>query len=86
MHCETNHLISLKTMDEVISAMDSGYEPIPDHLQHAARRTLNGEESVTISKTSGGKLSRFAAAKRKAKRIKARKAANKARALNARRR
>jgi len=54
---------------------------LPDELQYAARRALNGKTEVTISKTSGGKLSKFAAGKRKAKRKKARKAANKARAI-----
>lgn len=44
-----------------------GFEPLPEELQPAAKKALAGKNSVVISKTSGGKLSRWAAGKRKKK-------------------
>ena len=40
-------------------------EPVPDELQAAAKRVLAGRPEAYVSKTSGGKLSRWASARRK---------------------
>jgi len=86
MQCDTNHVKILPDDQMLVRVMmEQGYEPLPENLQEAARRKLNGRDSAFVSKTSGGKLSKFAAGKRKAKRKKARKAANRARALRAKR-
>lgn len=53
-------------------------QEVPEHLSRAARRALGKADHVTISKTSGGKLSRWAAQQRKARR----KAAKQARKRN----
>ncbi|HML23557.1 MAG TPA: hypothetical protein PKD09_18010 [Aggregatilinea sp.] len=45
-----------------------GYIPIPPELNRAARRKLAGHSQATVSLTSGGKLSKWAAKQRKAKR------------------
>lgn len=44
------------------------YTPVPDELDHAAQCALDGKEETNISMTSGGKLSKWAAKERKAKR------------------
>ena len=44
------------------------YSPVPEELNHAAKVALRGRQEVTISRTSGGKLSRWAASKRREKR------------------
>jgi len=70
MHMDTNHLVSTDGFDEVemLEKHLAGYEPVPAHLNRAARRALGKNDSVYISKTSGGKLSKHAASRRKAKR------------------
>lgn len=50
------------------------FTPVPQELEHAAERKLGGADSAVVSKTSGGKLSRWAAKQRKAKRKAQRKA------------
>ena len=42
-----------------------GYVPVPQDLLHAASLKLAGKDEATVSLTSGGKLSRFAAQKRR---------------------
>ena len=44
------------------------YIPVPKELNHAVRVALRGRQEATISRTSGGKLSRWAASKRREKR------------------
>lgn len=44
------------------------YTPIPKRLERAARVALRGKKEVIVSRTSGGKLSRWAASKRREKR------------------
>lgn len=44
------------------------YTPVPKELNHATKVALRGRQEVTISRTSGGKLSRWAASKRREKR------------------
>ena len=49
-------------------AASLGYVPVPDELAPAAAKKLAGRDEATVSLTSGGKLSKFAAKKRKQKR------------------
>ena len=73
MNCSTGHLRSFSEVE--IDAMCSsghnwcppGYTPVPEHLSHAATQALAGRNEATISLTSGGKLSKWAANQRKAR-------------------
>jgi len=85
MQTETNEIRALHNEEDLRKALSEGFEKLPDSLQGAATRKLNGRDSAFVSKTSGGKLSKFAAARRKAKREKARKAANRSRSMGAKR-
>ena len=80
MNTETNELFLMT--DEQRKAYEEMLNPavveVPEHLSRAARRALGKATKVTISKTSGGKLSRWAAQQRKARR----KAAKQARKRN----
>lgn len=51
--------------DEAKQAMKEGFQPIPPHLEGAAKRKLNGRRSAKVSRNSGGKLSKWAAEQRK---------------------
>ena len=64
MNVETNELIRVREGQET----PPGFEPVPEGLNRAARRTLGHRDSVVVSRTSGGRLSRWAAQRRKAKR------------------
>lgn len=44
-----------------------GFEEVPKELRHSAELTLKGLDSVIVSRTSGGKLSKWAAQRRKAR-------------------
>jgi hypothetical protein len=44
------------------------FTPVPEELEPAAEKVLAGRDRAFVSKTSGGKLSRWAAEQRKAKR------------------
>jgi len=55
----------LRRQQEVV---EMGFTPIPKELDKAAEKKLAGKDSVLVSLTSGGKLSRWAAAERKKKR------------------
>jgi hypothetical protein len=44
-----------------------GFQELPPSLNRAARRKLAGQESAIVSPTSGGKLSKWAASQRKAR-------------------
>jgi hypothetical protein len=65
----SGHLIDLAT-----HPLRPGYEVLPDDLQAAAGRKLGGRSEAYVSKTSGGKLSRWAAGRRKARRRMAKEA------------
>lgn len=69
MNVDTNHLKAVDPKD-----IDALYEKIPSELEHAARVVLGGRPGAYVSRASGGKLSRWAAKKRKAKRKAARAA------------
>jgi hypothetical protein len=79
MDTRTGHLMSgeamerLRTLDKELAA---GYTEVPKRLSRAARRKLAGRDEATVSLTSGGKLSRWAAHERaKAAKAKRRAAA-----------
>lgn len=63
----TGHLVAIPTekQQEILREMfDRGYEPVPPELEQAAEKKLAGRDEATVSLTSGGKLSRWAAKKR----------------------
>ena len=64
MNVDNNHLVSVE-----YEALE-GYDLLPEKLNRAARRKLGASDSAYVSKTSGGKLSRWAAKMRKTKRRK----------------
>jgi aspartyl aminopeptidase len=70
MNPDTNHLKSLNDVtNEMKEQLEGeGYEPIPEELNRAAKRKLNGNNEAYVSRNSGGKLSKWAAKKRKQKR------------------
>jgi len=76
MQIETNEIRMIHNKKALLEALDEGFGVLPNELQEAATRKLNGKASAFVSKTSGGKLSKFAASRRKA-----RKAANRSRRL-----
>lgn len=80
MNSDTNEIISkqLAAAMGVDALQEQGFEPLPLDLQDAAAKFLAGADRAIVSKHSGGKLSRFAAKQRKAKR----KAAKMARRRN----
>jgi ABC-type enterochelin transport system substrate-binding protein len=49
-------------------AKEQGFEQIPPELESAAKKKLAGNDSAMVSLTSGGKLSKWAAKRRKEKR------------------
>ncbi|KKN01523.1 hypothetical protein LCGC14_1126910 [marine sediment metagenome] len=68
MQVETNHLISGDEMEKLSKFIeDHEYEQLPEELQLAASLKLKGKDSAFISKTSGGKLSKYAAKRRRRK-------------------
>jgi len=64
---ETNHLTRVLSEDALRALQTDGYEPLPVFLQHAAEKKLGGSEA-SVSRTSGGKLSKWAAKRRKSRR------------------
>ena len=74
MNVDTNHLVAALRPEE----LEPGYEKLPSDLDRSARAMLRGRSDAYVSRTSGGKLSRYAAKQRKAKR----KAAQAARKRN----
>lgn len=74
MDVNSNELVKSGVIDELAKRYGrESYEvnrftPVPDELNHAADRKLGGKDRAVVSKTSGGKLSRWAAKQRKAKR------------------
>ncbi len=78
MQCETGEIRLLENETEMINALAHGFEPLPIELQHAAKVKLNGNKSAFVSKSSGGKLSKFARKRRQ----EARRVAKQARRRN----
>lgn len=83
MNIETNELFdgNQMTPEEIEKKMNELTE-VPEELQHAANVKLNGEKSAIVSKTSGGKLSKFAAKERLRKKKLNRKTQKKNRKIN----
>lgn len=67
MDVDTGHLILAERSGELHSLMKQGYKPVPEELNRAAKRKLAGKKEAYVSLTSGGKLSNWAAQKRKAR-------------------
>lgn len=71
MNPDTGHLATRSMITGLFpseeEAKAAGYEPVPGHLQKAATAKLAGRTEATVSLTSGGVLSRWAASKRKKK-------------------
>ena len=63
----TGELRNIDNDDEKFRSLAEGFEPVPEHLNRAACRKLNGKKTAIISLTSGGKLSKHAAYLRKKK-------------------
>jgi len=57
MNVDTNHLVNVTDR----TGVPAGYDLLPESLNRAAKRKLNGKDNAYVSKTSGGKLSRWAA-------------------------
>lgn len=72
MNCDTGHLVTGALFDQLVNTKRSAYEPLPPSLHEAAARKLQGLEEAIVAKASGGKLSKYAAGRRKAKRREAR--------------
>ena len=64
MNPDTNELRHFN-IEEWEKLKKEGFEPVPDFLEHAAKLKLGKKKSVFVSKTSGGKLSKWAAKKRR---------------------
>ena len=61
---DTGHLVALSKG----TLPPTGYELLPSEMNRAARRKLAGRDEAYVSLTSGGRLSKWAAGRRKAKR------------------
>lgn len=71
MRIDTGELRNIENLKEMVKAKAEGFEEVPEYLNKAAKLKLKGEKSAMVSLTSGGRLSRWAASKRKKKRQKA---------------
>lgn len=76
MDINTGHLVSpekFKEMMENYTDYDrkalENYQPVPKELEVAAKKKLAGKDEAYVSLTSGGKLSKWAAKQRKAKKL-----------------
>ena len=56
--------IPVETAEEALAHL--GAQELPEELEHAAKAKLAGRDRATVSRTSGGRLSRFAADQRRA--------------------
>lgn len=65
MNPDTNELRRADGIREMMGLKKKGFLPVPKELERAARLKLGKKKKVVVSKTSGGKLSRWAAKKRK---------------------
>lgn len=78
MNVNTGHLINSEMFKTLQEAAQEGninfadYTPVPEELELAAMKKLAGQQEAMVSLTSGGKLSNWARANRKARRKMAR--------------
>jgi len=64
--CESKNEDEIEAIKEELA--EKGYEEVPESHVEASRRKLSGKSEAYVSLTSGGKLSKWAAEKRKEKR------------------
>ena len=85
MHPGTGHLVNLESemAHEVFGkpvtyekVREKGYEPVPPELERAAQKKLAGKNEATVSLTSGGKLSKWAAGRRNERKVRNRMVKN----------
>ncbi len=65
MNPDTNELRKVDGIAELMGLKKRGFLPVPKKLERAARLKLGKKKKVIVSRTSGGKLSRWAAKKRR---------------------
>lgn len=68
MNPYTGHLVKSLDMVPEIKAIE--YEPVPRELERAVQKKLAGKSEATVSLTSGGRLSKWAAGKRSERKAK----------------
>lgn len=68
MNTDTNMLYKSKEEALKMGELMEDLKQVPEHLQNAANKKLNGEKSAQVSFNSNGMLSKFAAKNRKKKR------------------
>lgn len=68
MNCDTGHLITEEMFKRLSAEKQQAYVGVPADLEPAAIRKLQGQDEAYVSLSSGGKLSKFAAANRKHRR------------------
>lgn len=81
MDIRNNRLVDHEMMAAMLEDERKNYTPVPEELNRAARRALNGKREVTVSMNSGGKLSEWARKERNKAKA-ARKQAKKSRRKN----
>ena len=64
MNPNTNEHRRFGSIDDLMKGKKERFIPVPQSLEEAANRMLGKKKSVVVSKTSGGKLSKWAAKKR----------------------
>lgn len=69
MDPNSGRLIASKHPDFQKLMEGEDFEEVPEELNQAAKAKLKGENEAYVSKTSGGKLSKWAAQQRKEKRL-----------------
>lgn len=65
MNPNTNELVKVDGIAELLGLRKKGFIPVPKKLERAARLKLGKKKKVVVSRTSGGKLSRWAVRKRR---------------------
>ena len=68
MNPDTNELRNIETFEEERAAIKEGFISLPKKFERAAKLKLNGRKRAIVSKTSGGKLSKWAVKKRRQQR------------------
>ncbi len=72
MNPDTNELVQIGSIEDLPKFEKEGFIPVPQSLERAAKLMLGRKRNVFVSKTSGGKLSKWAVKKRRErKRLKA---------------
>jgi hypothetical protein len=78
MNADTGHLVNTAAQGDLELSLDQlkelGYDPLPAELELAAKAVLKGRKEAHVSLgPSGGKLSRYAAKRRKERRKRGRR-------------